>query len=100
MNLQPYPHYKPTNIPWLSALPEHWELRRLKHWVGINESTLSETTAPDFEFRYLEISVVDNGELIEEPKRIRSSSASSRAKRIVRKGGTIIATVRTYLKAV
>ena len=25
-----YPKYKPSGIPWLGEVPEHWELRRLK----------------------------------------------------------------------
>ena len=98
--LHPYPACKPSGAPWLGDVPAHWDVRRLKHWVGINDSTLSETTDLDFEFRYLEISAIDNGKLVEEPSRIRFSAAPSRARRIVKNGDTIISTVRTYLKAV
>ena len=61
MNLgfQTYPAYKPSGVPWLGGVPEHWDVRRLKRWVGINESGLPETTAPDFEFSYLEIGAVE-----------------------------------------
>ncbi len=27
---QPYPAYKPSNVPWLGDIPAHWEVRRLK----------------------------------------------------------------------
>ncbi len=27
---QPYPTYKPSGVPWLGNVPEHWEVRRLK----------------------------------------------------------------------
>ncbi len=97
--LQPYPAYKPSGVPWLGDVPAHWDLRRLKNWVGINEAVLPETTEPDFEFPYLEIGAVGTGRLISQPTRIRFASAPSRARRIVRTGDTIISTVRTYLKA-
>ena len=28
--LLPYPAYKPSGVPWLGDVPEHWEVRRLK----------------------------------------------------------------------
>ena len=98
--LNPDAPLRPSGIPWLGNIPAYWEVRRLKHWVGINEAVLSEATAPDFEFRYLEIGAIDAGQLIEEPVRVRFANAPSRARRIVRTGDTIISTVRTYLKAV
>ena len=97
--LRPYPAYRPSGVPWLGDVPAHWEVRRLKHWVGINEVVLPETTEPDFEFRYLEIGMVGTGVLVDEPVRIRFANAPSRARRIVRTGDTIFSTVRTYLKA-
>ncbi len=98
--LQPYPCYRPSGVPWLGDVPAHWEVRRLKHWVGINEALLSEATDAGFEFRYLEIGAIDAGRLIEKPARLHFANAPSRARRIVRTNDTIISTVRTYLKAV
>ena len=97
---QPYPAYKPSGVEWLGEVPAHWEVQRLKHWVGINERTLPETTDPDFEFLYLEIGAVGIGALTEEPDLVRFESAPSRARRLVEYGDTIVSTVRTYLKAV
>ena len=68
--------------------------------MGVNESTLPETTDPDLEFRYIEIGAVNSGDLVEPPAIIRFSAAPSRARRIVKGGDTIVSTVRTYLKAV
>ena len=99
-HLQPYPFYKASVVEWLGNVPAHWEMRPLKHWVGINEVVLSEGTNPDFEFHYVEIGAVRTGVLIDEPRRIRFADAPSRARRVVRRGDTIISTVRTYLKAV
>lgn len=98
--LDPNVCFKPSGVEWLGDVPVHWEVRRLKHWVGINETVLPETTNPDFEFRYLEIGAVGTGVLIDEPSTIRFADSPSRARRIVRSGDTIVSTVRTYLKAV
>ena len=29
-NLKPYPHYKPSGVKWLSDVPAHWGVRRIK----------------------------------------------------------------------
>lgn len=29
--MKKYPKYKPSNIPWLGDVPEHWEMRKLKY---------------------------------------------------------------------
>ena len=89
-----------SGVEWLGDVPEHWEVRRLKYWVDINKRTLPETTNLDFEFRYIEIGGVSTRALSEEPALIRFRNAPSRARRIVRRGDTIVSTVRTYLKAV
>lgn len=98
--LKPYPAYEPSGVEWLGDVPAHWEVRRLKHWVGMNEAVLPEATCPEFEFQYVEIGAVSTGELIEEPKVIRFAAAPSRARRMVRDGDTIVSTVRTCLKAI
>ncbi len=30
-DLHSYPSYKPSGVEWLGDVPEHWEVRRLKH---------------------------------------------------------------------
>lgn len=91
---------KPSGIEWLGEVPEHWEVKPLKRWVRLNASTLGEKTNPDFEFRYVDIGSVQTGRLAKELERIRFESAPSRARRVLRRGDTIISTVRTYLKAI
>jgi len=91
---------KPSGIEWLGEVPEHWDVKPLKRWVRLNASTLGEKTDPDFEFRYVDIGSVQTGRLVKEPERIRFEAAPSRARRILRRGDTIISTVRTYLKAI
>lgn len=75
-------------------------LKPLKRWVRLNASTLGEKTNPDFEFRYLDIGSVKTGRLAKELERLRFENAPSRARRVLRRGDTIISTVRTYLKAI
>ena len=31
MKLKPYPKYKDSGIPWISEIPEWWEVRKLKY---------------------------------------------------------------------
>lgn len=35
MKYPAYPKYKPSGIEWLGDMPEHWEVRRLKHLGSI-----------------------------------------------------------------
>src|ERR1051326_6270481 len=30
MKLPPYPRYTPSGVEWLGAVPEHWEVKRLR----------------------------------------------------------------------
>lgn len=91
---------KASGIEWLGEVPEHWEVKPLKRWVRLNARTLGQKTRPDFEFRYVDIGSVQTGRLVKEPERIRFEAAPSRARRVLRRGDTIISTVRTYLKAI
>jgi type I restriction enzyme, S subunit len=91
---------KPSGVDELEDVPTHWNIKPLKRWVKINSSSLSETTDPNYTFKYIDIGSVGTGFLIEKPESMRFSAAPSRARRILRKGDTVISTVRTYLKAV
>ncbi len=95
-----YPKYKPSGVEWLGEVPEHWEVKRLKYSATINDEALSETTDPNYEFRYVDISSVDpvNGIITDEEMIF--ENAPSRARRIVRDGDIIVSTVRTYLRAI
>ena len=98
--LDPDVPMKPSGVEWLGDVPVHWEVRRLKHWVGINDEALNESTNPDYRFKYIDIGSVDKGRLIKPPETMVFSAAPSRARRVISHGDTIISTVRTYLKAI
>jgi len=98
--LNAYPAIKDSAVPLVGAIPGHWTTMPLKRWVRINQESLPETTAEEYEFRYLDIGSVGTGVLTQRPQKLRFQNAPSRARRVVHEGDTIVATVRTYLKAV
>jgi type I restriction enzyme S subunit len=36
----PYPAYKPSGVPWLGAIPAHWEVMRLKQITNVSFSSV------------------------------------------------------------
>lgn len=91
---------KDSGIEWLGTIPKRWDLKNIKYIAHVNNSALSEMTEENYEFNYIDISNVDLEEGYSLEDKIRFVNAPSRARRIVRKGDTIVSTVRTYLKAI
>lgn len=81
-------------------IPAGWEARRLKFVASCNDETLPETTDPEFEMEYVDISSVNLIEGITNIETLAFEKAPSRARRVVKDGDTIVSTVRTYLKAI
>lgn len=95
-----YPEYSQTHGADANSVPTGWETRRLKFIATCNDEALPETTDPDYELAYVDISSVDLANGITAIERLNFEEAPSRARRIVKDGDTIISTVRTYLKAI
>jgi len=95
-----YPKYKDSGIEWIGEIPEHWEVKPLKYTVKINQDSLPENTHEDYEIQYIDIGNVNQDGLVNHPKVMSFGSSPSRARRVVKKGDTIVSTVRTYLKAI
>lgn len=98
-----YPAYSHSNANrWAEggAIPSGWETRRLKFAASCNDEVLPETTDPDWEMVYVDISSVDLVNGISAVETHSFDEAPSRARRVVRDGDTLISTVRTYLKAI
>ena len=93
--LKPYPACKDSGVDCLGEVPAHWQVRRLKDWLGVNELVLPEGTDPEYTFDYVDIGSIETGRLAAAPERIRFGNAPSRARRVVRSGDTIVSTVRT-----
>jgi type I restriction enzyme S subunit len=100
MKYPPYPAYKHSNTEWIGKVPKDWAVKRLKYCTSINDEALPETTDPNFEFNYVDISSVSATDGIVAQEKLSFENAPSRARRIVRDGDTIISTVRTYLRAI
>jgi type I restriction enzyme S subunit len=75
-------------------------MTRLKYAATINDETLAEDTAPEYELQYVDIGNVDSSGSVHEISLYRFADAPSRARRQVRDGDVIVSTVRTYLQAI
>ncbi len=73
---------------------------KLKYISDINKNTLSETVASDCILKYIDIGNVNFNGIINQPEELLFKNSPSRARRIVKDKSVIIATVRTYLKAI
>lgn len=76
-----------------------WETKRIKDLVKVNELTLSDSTNPNYEFKYIDIGSINQFK-ITETETTSFFEAPSRARRITRKNDILVSTVRTYLKAI
>jgi type I restriction enzyme, S subunit len=100
MRSVPYATYRKTDCDWLSVIPNHWSIKPLKIVASCNDEALPENTDPDYEFDYIDISSVSLFEGIKQRERTTFEKSPSRARRVVKRGDSIVSTVRTYLKAV
>lgn len=89
-----------SGVDWIGNIPDDWEIAKLKYRTTLNKYTLPENTDQDYTFKYLDIGEVSDGKEMGDGEVLKFSTAPSRARRIVKTNDSIIATVRTYLKAV
>ncbi|WP_102371873.1 restriction endonuclease subunit S [Enorma phocaeensis] len=85
---------------WSGDVPETWKVAPLKHCIAFRSDSLSEGTNPDYWFRYVDIGSVTASSGITGYAEMAFRDAPSRARKRVRRGDTIVSTVRTYLKAI
>ncbi|MDO9012212.1 MAG: restriction endonuclease subunit S [Gallionella sp.] len=95
-----YSEYKASGVEWLGEVPEHWAVKPIKAVSTCNDAVLEESTLPDYEIEYIEISGVDASRGISETTVIPFGNAPSRARRRVADGDVLVSTVRTYLRAI
>lgn len=48
MRLRSYPQQKPSGVPWLGAVPSHWEIARLRHVAGFAGGGTPSREVPEF----------------------------------------------------
>lgn len=90
---------KDSGIEWIGKIPSNYQLIPLKYMAKYNSETLTESTALNYEFDYVDIGSVTYGKGIERYQHMQFKDAPSRARRIVKKKDVILSTVRTYLRA-
>ena len=100
MSFPRYPEYRDSGVEWLGEVPAHWKAVPLKSVSTHNDDVLDESTSPDAEIAYVDISSVDAINGIKTKEDMLFAAAPSRARRRVKHGDVIVSTVRTYLKAI
>ena len=98
--LDPNVEMKDSGVEWIGEIPIDWRTSPLKYVVSSNDEVLSENTNPGYEFRYIEISDVNQFSGIGPGRKVSFSESPSRARRILRENDVLISTVRTYLRAI
>ncbi len=79
---------------------KNWEKKKLGD-VLCKTETINPSLNPDKEFNYIDVSSVDNKQfIINETKLIKGKKAPSRARKLIREGDIIFATVRPTLKRI
>ena len=91
---------KDSGVEWIGEIPVSWDVKPLKYISEYNLHSLGNSTNPDYELDYLEISDVNSNGKIGTPTHYQFSKSPSRCRRIVRKNDILISTVRTYLKSI
>jgi type I restriction enzyme, S subunit len=95
-----YENYRCTGNSWLSQLPDHWSLQRIKYAASVNDDVLTETTPVDRPMKYVDVGSVSPAKGITDFEELVFGDAPTRARRIVADGDVIVSTVRTYLRAI
>lgn len=98
--LNPNVPMKDSGVEWIGEIPEHWEVKAIKHIATCNDDVISESTPIDSVIHYVDIGSVSKLEGITSKETIIFGDAPSRARRMVKDGDIIISTVRTYLEAI
>ena len=80
-----------------NALPKRWREVKLGEICLIDEKILSSKTPDDYCFNYIALSDIDRGNLLQ-TKKYKFSEAPSRARRVVKRGDVLLATVRPNLQ--
>ena len=70
MPLEPYPAMKDSGVPWLGEVPEHWEIRPIKHLARVGNGSTPNRDNSDYwadhdGFPWLNSSVVNQAEVSE-----------------------------------
>ena len=98
--LNPNVEMKDSGVEWIGEIPSHYQIGKLKDICNENQRSLSNSTNPNYELNYIEISDVNSEGVIGNHTPYIFSESPSRCRRVVQKGDVIVSTVRTYLKSI
>lgn len=98
--LDPAVRMRDSGVEWIGDVPEHWDVKKLKYLVRLNSHSLGENTPRGFKLTYVDIGGVNFDKGVFDFEEMTFKESPSRARRLVKKGDTVISTVRTYLKAI
>ena len=79
------------------TLPKGWREVKLGEVCSIDEKIISSKTPDNYCFNYIALSDIDRGNLLQ-TKKYKFSEAPSRARRVVKRGDVLLATVRPNLQ--
>ena len=92
---------KDSGIDWIGQVPEGWGVKPLKYLASYDDETLTQSEInSNQKINYVDIGAVEFTKVINGYHELLMSEAPSRARKIAKKGDTIISTVRTYLKEI
>lgn len=78
--------------------PDGWGFADFDSLAQVNPAQLASGTDPDYLLEYLDIGAIEQPGIIGPGRTLRFADAPSRARRVVRKGDLLVATVRPYLR--
>jgi restriction endonuclease S subunit len=91
---------KYSGIEAIGDIPFHWKIEPLKYNVGINRTSLNDSTPKDTLISYVDIESVLQDGTVKDPEILTFGDAPSRARRVIGPNDTIISMVRTYLESI
>ena len=95
-----YAEQVPLKETEIGPVPEHWEVVRLGE-VTVKTEQINPRKTPDWRFKYVDVSSISRERLcIQCYKEYKGKEAPSRARKMIKAGDVLFATVRPYLKRV
>lgn len=92
---------KDSGVDWIGQVPQRWGVKPLKYLASYDDETLTQSEInSNRKIDYVDISSVEFTKGINGHQEFSTLEAPTRARKIAKKGDTIISTVRTYLKAI
>jgi type I restriction enzyme S subunit len=82
-----------------NIVPEGWGYKCLSDIAKVDGDNLKNSTAPDYIFKYIDIASVSTGQINIPSETVEFENSPSRARKRIKKGDVLMATVRPNLKA-